>query len=274
MRIVVTRPIDAAERWVAQFAQRGVAALPLPLIDIAAPPDRAALLAAWRSLSDYQALMFVSGQAVAHFFAARTAVPPDAAAAGVQHRLFAATGAPRCLATGPGTVRGLLAAGVPASAIDAPPDDAGQFDSEALWARLASGSWQGARVLIVRGRDEGGDENGGDGRPWLADRLGQAGARVDFVSAYLRRCPRWDADRLAQAQAAARDGSAWLFSSSLAVGHLRRLLPGTDWSGVHAIVTHARIAEAARRAGFAAVRESRPTLDDVALALASIESSA
>ena len=73
----------------------------------------------------------------------------------------------------------------------------------------------------------------------------------------------------ALAQAAAADGSLWLFTSSQAVAHLAARLPRQDWRQARAMATHPRIAQAARDAGFGVVWESRPRLEEV---VASIES--
>jgi len=100
---------------------------------------------------------------------------------------------------------------------------------------------------------------------------------VDFVAVYTRHAPCWDARQQARAQAAAQDGSVWLFSSSQAVLHLQQCLPGLPtryWQAARAVATHPRIADAARAAGFGVVRLSRPTLDDVVRVVASIESGA
>jgi uroporphyrinogen-III synthase len=92
---------------------------------------------------------------------------------------------------------------------------------------------------------------------------------VSTVLAYRRVAPQWsDAERANAAQAAA-DGSVWLFSSSEAVAHLRRLLPTQSWQQARAVATHGRIAQAAEQAGFGVVHVSRPTLEDV---VASIKS--
>ncbi len=114
--------------------------------------------------------MFVSANAVQGFFAAAGRRPWPAAT--------------RAWSPGPGTTQALVAAGVPAERVDAPPADAAQFDSEALWPVIAPQLQAGLRVLLVRGA-------GADGRPagrdWLARQLQQAGARVDTVVAYARR---------------------------------------------------------------------------------------
>ncbi|HRL37460.1 MAG TPA: uroporphyrinogen-III synthase, partial [Ottowia beijingensis] len=95
------------------------------------------------------------------------------------------------------------------------------------------------------------------------------GAQVDQVAAYRRLPPQLSAAQQARARAAAADGALWLFSSSEAITNLCQCLPGTDWSAARALVTHPRIGDAARAAGFGAVHDTRPTLEAVA---ASIES--
>ena len=87
--------------------------------------------------------MFVSAQAVRLFFAQR---PPG---------LNLNAPMPRCWATGPGTARALIEAGVAAQSIDQPRATAGQFDTEALWAVVGAQVRAGDDVLIVRGMDAG-----------------------------------------------------------------------------------------------------------------------
>lgn len=251
-RVLVTRPLREALLWAGKLQASGCDAQALPLIAIG-PSDPAPVAAAWGSLAHYQALMFVSANAVHAFFAARPANG-------------AWVGAPRAWATGPGTARALLQAGVDPALIDAPPADAPQFDSEALWQCVGERPLVGARVLIVRGADADGRLAG---RPWLADRLTSAQAHVQEVVAYVRGLPQWDAAQLAVADAAARDGAVWLFSSSDAVRHLGRLVPRQRWDEARAVATHPRIAQAAQALGFGHVQASRPGLDDI---LASIES--
>ena len=169
------------------------------------------------------------------------------------------------MAPGPGTVAALLAAGVPAERIDAPAAEAGQFDSEALWAVVRGLPWAGRRVLILRGQSAGAEPAAGAGRDWLARQLSAAGAVPEFLAVYRRSAPLFSAQQHRTMAAAASDGSIWLFSSSEAVGHL----PPGDWSRARAVATHPRIAEAVRAAGWGVVVASRPELDDI---VASIES--
>ena len=120
-------------------------------------------------------------------------------------------------------------------------------------------------MLIVRGGDASGQAAG---RDWLAEQIAAVGARVETVVAYLRAVPQLDASQRALAQGGATDG-VWLLSSSQAIAHLQVLFPGQQWQSARAVATHPRIAQAARRAGFGVVCESRPSLDAVVAALES-----
>jgi len=250
---IVTRPQHEARLWVQRLKAEGMDAIALPLIEIAAAPDAGPVRQAWSRLPDCHAVMFVSANAVRHFFAEK---PADVSFA------------PRAWATGPGTADALGECGVAAAAIDTPAGDAAQFDSESLWCQVAGQLRRGDRVLIVRG---GNGDAAPAGRGWLADQLVQAGAEVDQVVSYVRRLPQWsEADRQLARKAAA-DGSVWLFSSSEAVGHLAALLPGQSWRHARGLATHPRIAQAARDAGFGEVQQCRPAFEDV---LASLQSGA
>lgn len=251
-RVIVTRPAAQAGAAVRQLGARGVDAVALPLIEIAAVDDVAPLIDAWQGLAAYRLVVFVSVNAVLHFFAARPAGSrwPDGSLAA---------------APGPGTAAALRAAGVAAAAVIEPAADAAQLDSESLWLRLRDLPWQGARVLVVRGDG---------GRDWLAQQLVDAGASVDTATAYARRAPALDADAdargvLASAIADPR-GHVWLFSSSEAIGHLEALAGSARWSDAAAIATHPRIAARARQAGFGAVQEVRADLDDVVACIQSM----
>ena len=281
-RVIVTRPAHDADEWVARLQQSGIQAQALPLIEIAAvsnPADVSALQQAWNSLSDYTACLFVSGNAVVHFFnqnsvlkmavaqSIRAQAAPDNIAIKWPARV-------RFLAPGPGTVATLLALGVPASQIDAPPPDAAQFDSEALWQVIGQRDWRGARVLIVRGKGDASEGSAGTGRDWLAQQWRAGGSTVDVVSSYERRVPLLSPEQMALARTASQDGSVWLFSSSEAVANLAGQpdLKDVNWCSARAIATHPRIQAAVEAAGWGVVQPSRPALPDVARALASIES--
>ena len=275
MRVIVTRPETDAQAWLDAIQKAGHEAVYLPLIEIGPAPDTQAVDLAWQQWPRWQAVMFVSAQAVRMFFAQR---PMQAG--------------PRFWATGPGTRQALIEAGVAANAIDAPNADSAQFDSEALWQVVSPSLKKQVPVLIVRGNEDSLDSNPtltanatasansnpsnnqpvnpqGVGRDWLAQQIIHAGASVEFVVAYSRRPPQWSAPQLEIAKQAAFDGSVWCFSSSQAVLHLQAQLPNVQWNKACCVATHARIAQTARDVGFVHVVQTRPVLSDV---LASLES--
>jgi uroporphyrinogen-III synthase len=249
MRVIVTRPASEAAEWVDALRARGFDAVALPLIDIRIASDTAPMQGAWSRIGSYRAVMFVSANSVRGFFSVRPA---------------GAGFSPRAWATGAGTCAALAQQGV--DAIDSPPADSPQFDSEALWEVVKNQCKRGDRVLIVRGGDAGA---GIAGRDWLAEQLATAGVQIEQVLAYERAVPEWTAAREQLASDAAQDGSMWLFSSSQAIAHLRRCAPDVKWSGARAIATHPRIAQAARDAGFGVVCVSRPPMDAVVRTLES-----
>lgn len=253
MRVVVTRPSGDAPAWVDALQAAGHQALALALIDVGPVTQTQPLDQAWAQRDSYQAVMFVSAQAVRYFFQSQPA--GNSWAQG-----------PRCWATGPGTHKALRQAGVPEACIDSPAADAAQFDSEALWQRVASQVQVARPVLIVRGLDAQEDDNPpatGTGRDWLAQQLKAIGAMPQFVVAYERRAPVWTAQQLAKAAQAATDGSVWCFSSSQALQHLALALPAQSWDQARCLATHARIAQTAQALGFGEVHLTRPRVSDV-----------
>ncbi len=258
MRVVITRPAGDAQAWVDALQAAGHEALALPLIEVGPATHAQPVRQAWMQWSTFQAVMFVSAQAVRYFFEGQT------------HPLIWTHG-PRCWATGPGTHKALRQAGVPEACIDSPAADAVQFDSEALWQRVATQVKAGQPVLIVRGNDvpfdaaqaERSTAVTGTGRDWLAQQLQAAGASVQFVVAYERRAPVWSEAQAAQASQAAVNGSVWCFSSSQALAHLACALPEQRWNKARCIVTHERIALTAQALGFGEVRLARPSVSDV-----------
>ena len=273
--VIVTRPADDALTWVHQLTAAGCQAEAFPLIEIGAassPLQVAALQAVLQSLDTYMACLFVSGNAVEHFFKPKSLLTQENIAFNAIEKI--AKSGLRCLAPGPGTVTALRAMGVPMAQIDAPPPDAGQFDSQSLWHVIGERDWQGQRVLVVRGDSvtaESSDHPGATpGRDWIARQWTEAGAAVDFVSVYERRPPLLTPAQCQRAQAASTDGSVWLFSSSEAVGNLlgTAALANIHWGQARAVATHPRIAERVRQAGWGWVAESRPALADIARAVA------
>ncbi|NDY91551.1 uroporphyrinogen-III synthase [Ideonella livida] len=230
---LVTRPQAQAQEWVSKLRARGQAAQALPLLAIQGAPNPAALRAAVAAWPTQVQVMFVSPNAV-HCF--RQALGPD----------WCWPAGARALATGPGTVAALCAAGVPQAAIVAPGPQSPQFDSEALWALVAQEDWPGREVWIVRG--EG-------GRDWLARTLDQAGARVHTLQAYARVRPVWGEPEQAVLQAlrAQPARARWLISSSEALDHLAALTGPWPWHQSTALASHPRIEQACQRFGFGRV---------------------
>ncbi len=268
LRAIVTRPGQEADAWAAQIKRNGIEAVALPMIEIVAVPDRSQLAQAWKDLAKYDALMFVSSNAASHFFAAR---PTEIASPWVSGNK-----APRAWVTGPGSRAALLAQGVPAKHIDMPAPTAQSLDSEALWLQVQVQIGAGTRILIVRGdkASEAADAPApgsptGQGRDWLAVQLQGRGAQVDYVVAYARRPPQWTAEQRAIVAQSLQGKDVWVWSSAEALGNLLAAFPGQTWAGAKAVATHARIAQAARLAGFGKVALARPGL---AALCASIES--
>jgi uroporphyrinogen-III synthase len=251
MRVIVTRPAAQAAGWVQRLRALGHDAVALPLIEIAPAADPLPVQEAWRTLTERGLVVFVSPNAAERFLAARPPALswPAATLAG---------------STGPGTSQALRAQGVPEACVVEPPEDAPQFDSEALWVRLQDRDWRGVRVLIVRGDG---------GREWLADTLRARGAEVEMLAAYRRRRPVWVAterEMLAEALGRPRE-HCWLFSSSEAIDHLEAFAgPQADWSQARAVATHERISARARRLGIVHVAPASPSLVSVSACIQSM----
>lgn len=251
--VMVTRPLVQAQSWVEAMCQRGWDAHALPTIEIVSSPDPAAVSHTWQKMDQWNAVMFVSSNAVEHFFALQP-LQYDVAIIG-QH--------PRWWVVGPGSFQILAQQkGVNTQLIDCPEQNTAQFDSEALWSRVRGQIYPGFQVLIVRGA--------GGGRDWLAQQLCEAGAVVTTLAAYQRICPDFDSMQRTKAQKATQQGAVWVFSSAEAIQNLCRGFAECNWHDCCAIVTHPRIARAAQEAGFGLVHHSRPLLNDVLACLDSL----
>ncbi|WP_284336616.1 uroporphyrinogen-III synthase [Comamonas sp. NoAH] len=257
--LVVTRPQPDASLWVQQLQSAGQAACAVPMMFIGPSQSAEALAAvhaALQRLGSYQAIMFVSGNAVRYFFTQlrnQSLMP-------AHHTQF--------WSPGPGTTKALLAEGIPLPNIVQPAQDAPQFDSESLWAQAQHHIHVGDKILIVRGGD--GSNAVGHGRPWMTTQLQQHGVQVDFAPVYERQAPR-ATPALLEHIASLRDRQAvWLFSSSECVQHLVQCNTQWSWHSHAALATHPRIAQQAREAGFQRVIETLPTVQSITASIKSL----
>jgi uroporphyrinogen III methyltransferase/synthase len=244
--VVVTRPLGQSAGLLALLAAAGFEPLEFPLIDIGPVADAAPLRAALDELyapepHGYALVVFVSPNAIDQTFGALASAWPVNLPIGV---------------VGPGSVAALARQGVaapvytvisPAAEVDA------RYDSEALHAAIdahfGADGLRDKRVLIVRGDG---------GREWLAERLTEAGAKVEKVAAYRRIVPepsmrKWE--RVHELLAGVPH--AWLLTSSEGVRNLDELarehLTADETERLKLaplVAPHPRIAEAARQAGF------------------------
>lgn len=286
---ILTRPDGQADALARALNAEGIDTLAFPLLDIAAQADLGALAAldsALGALTSYALAVFVSPNAVAHALARLVDVrSPDAGEADndVDGNANAGNLWPAALpvaVVGPGSAQALADAGIaaPKHRVIVPPGGpAARFDSEALLEQLDLTALAGHRVLIVRGDG---------GRELLADTLRANGAQVDIVSAYTRRAPAPDAAAWAalEARLASPAHCAWVLTSSEAVRHLATLLaarygtrdglhtPGTPQVlaqilAATCFTSHARIADAARAAGFDRITQCAPGDENLLAAL-------
>jgi uroporphyrinogen-III synthase len=264
-QLILTRPATQAPAWAQALQALGYQVAQLPMIEILAADrqeDAQALRQALQALPRLHALMFVSSNAVEHFWKQKWPLVGIESALNAIN-LIVNKMSLRCWATGPGTAQALLAAGVDRTLVDAPGPQAEQLDSEALWRIVQPQIVAGKKVLIVRGRDVGAPDSS---RDWLAQQVQSAGGQASSLVVYERRAPQLTAAQLTQCQTWLQDGSWWIWSSSQALRHLPMQL---DVSHALCVCTHERIAQVARERGFAQVLTSQPTPQAVA---ASIES--
>lgn len=258
--VVITRPKAPSDSWQRAFRGRGFQVQHLPLIEIKGPPEPRALQNMGSHLDQFQAIMFVSPQAVVQFF---------------QHlELDMSAWRTPCWATGGGSKAALLEAGISEPFIWMPQDESGLWDSEHLWLRVKDTVQAGQKVLIVRGTDQyasgPGDMDRGVGREFLSQQLHAHGLEVVYVVAYQRLCPVWQEDKRQSVKEFLKPTHVWVFTSSQAVHNLVAHLKPVDFSNARAIVTHERIAKALHDVGFGVVLLSRPDVVDVLRSLESM----
>jgi uroporphyrinogen-III synthase len=239
MGVVITRPRAQAEPLAARLAALGIGAHVFPLLDIQPLPDSALLTDVMARLGDYALVAFVSPNAIDAAFQHLDGWPAGVIAAVV----------------GEGSRLALAAHGVTAANAHVVfPTDPHRSDSETLLEVLDLGALKGRKALIVRAET---------GRELLADRLREAGIRVEQVAAYRRGAPVLDESRRAQLLELIAAGDDWVITSSEALRHLKdqvlQVAGAPGWNAIQAqclIVPHQRIAETAHELGFARVTQT------------------
>ena len=257
--LVVTRPQPDAAQWVQQLQSEGLNACALPMMTIGPSHSTAAMQsvqAALQQLPAYRVLMFVSGNAVRHFFAL------------LRQQQLTAPAHAQYWSPGPGTSKALLSEGISPLSLIQPSPDAPQFDSESLWEQAQHHVHPGDKVLIVRGGD--GHQALGHGRQWLTEQLQQLGVQVDFAPVYERQAPIPTPDFLQRIEDLRQQQALWLLSSTECMQHLVQSNKAWSWQSHTALATHPRIAQQARLAGFGHVIETLPTTQGIAASIKSL----
>lgn len=269
---VVTRPLGQSAALRQMLAEHDIETFEFPLFEIAPVADSAPLTHAFKQLEQYALVIFSAPNAV-HYALSHmpTGRWPRSVPIGV---------------VGPGSARALASHGIaaPKHRVIAPPlqgpaDRAHYAEAvgsealaRALEQALGLAALAGRRVLILRAER---------GREWLAEVLRAHHAQVDIVTAYQCRPVIPTASQWTRIHALlAGQPHAWLLTSSSGVRHLASLAqkqlntPSQKCLRyAPVVVLHARIAHAARAAGF--VRIMQASLSDQSVVhalLASIRS--
>lgn len=232
-RLLLTRPQEESATLAAQLAQAGVFSSSLPLIEIHALPVTAEQRALLRHLDGYRAVIVVSKPA------ARLAL-------NLVDEYWPQPPRQDWFSVGSATAAVLEDHGLQVFRPDQGDDSEALLELPRLRQSIAGPD---ARVLIIRG--EG-------GREWLAERLREQGASVDYLQLYRRRMPEYAADELPERVRAERlNGLA--VSSGQGLEHLLRLA-GDHWTSLSRLalfVPSPRVAEQARAAGACNVVDCR-----------------
>ncbi len=169
VRVLVTRPVQQAQRLCALIEGRGGQAVLYPVLEITEPEDPAALAHIIERLDDFDIAIFISVNAVnqaLNLILAQRPLPLHLRLATVGMR----------------TAQELEQFGLRA---DICPSE--RFNSEALLELAEMQEVAGKNIVIFRG--EG-------GREFLADTLKQRGALVEYAQVYRRAKPQADCGRL------------------------------------------------------------------------------
>lgn len=163
MKVMITRPLLQAKKLAMQLAEQDIDSIIFPTITIVPMLDQVAVGKTFADLSAYDAVIFISVHAVNHAFDYVSA--NDLATVKV-------------MAIGQATAQALENKSV-AVELTAPPP----FNSEALLSVMPLTTIANNKILIVRGCG---------GREFLAKRLRDHGAIVNYAEVYQRLCPDTD----------------------------------------------------------------------------------
>lgn len=228
--VLVTRPADQAGGLAVRLEELGAHPLVFPALEIQATGHPETLRKSLASLADSDLAIFISPTAVAWGLAALGSWPAKVALAAV----------------GPGTAQALTERGLgPILAPD------GAADSEALLGLPQMADLSGRRVLVFRG--EGGRET-------LAEALKTRGARVTYAECYRRGRPAADPAPLLDALARKQIQAVTVFSSET-LDNLLAMVDTADRANLTTLplfAPHERIADLARRRGFATALATAP----------------
>lgn len=224
LHVVVTRPAQQAAAFCQQLQQAGATVIAFPVIAITPVSDSRAAQAVLAQLDSYDAVIFISANAVEHGLALLSA----AQRACLQHLTLGAIGKQTAQAL---QQHGYAVPWLPASG----------FTSEDFLALPQTQAVAGKRILIVRGVG---------GRELLAETLRTRGAQVDYVDVYQRSRPAHDPAELKQRHARA-ELDIIAITSSEGLENLLAMLDYPAWLyNVPLLVGSQRLLASARQAGF------------------------
>ncbi|RJF92695.1 uroporphyrinogen-III synthase [Noviherbaspirillum saxi] len=253
--IVVTRPLKQSMLLAERIQSLGVTPTLYPLLDILPAVDRRLIYDAVRNIDCYALVIFVSPNAIAAFFPSVTYWPRSTAIA-----VMGSTG-----------VKQLEKLGFTEAHVKiVVPDRLSSNDSEGLLKILNLQELRGKRALIVRAET---------GREYLANALLAGGMTVDLLAAYRRIPVRLDQQRMVLLNELLAGHNDWVVTSTeglavlvdqaeQAAGSEGRVRLITQ----RLIVTHPRIFEAAKIAGFTNVVLSGTGDDNVMSCLTALYS--
>lgn len=227
LHVVVTRPSHQAQNFVRLLQAAGATPILYPTMAIAPPADPVAMQAGLAQLAEYDAVIFISANAVEHAWAALSAGQRQS----LRRKVVGAIGA--------ATARTLQHYGITVAW-----QPTGGYTSEDFLALPAVQAVAGMRILVVRGQG---------GREQLAAALRQRGAHVDYVEVYRRVPPPLPTISL-QDQYEKGELDIIAITSQEGLANLRNLLQDPPWlKRLPLLVGSQRLAAMARQDGFTTV---------------------